>query len=127
MSEHPLIAFLRARLDEDEMTANGAGADCWHECDDGDLAFHDRFDLEWVLREVESKRRIIGLHEITVERDRDAPPFNPMTGDRTLDIYEVTCAVCGWATTDPTSGCETLRLLALPYTDHPDYREEWKP
>ncbi len=21
----------------------------------------------------------------------------------------------------------TLRLLALPYTDHPDYREEWRP
>ena len=22
---------------------------------------------------------------------------------------------------------ETLRLLALPYSDHPDDREEWKP
>ncbi|WP_225825579.1 DUF6221 family protein [Streptomyces naphthomycinicus] len=24
-------------------------------------------------------------------------------------------------------GCATLRLLALPYASHPDYREEWKP
>jgi hypothetical protein len=23
--------------------------------------------------------------------------------------------------------CQTLRLLALPYADHPDYRPEWKP
>ena len=23
--------------------------------------------------------------------------------------------------------CPTLRLLALPYADHPDYREEWRP
>jgi hypothetical protein len=25
---------------------------------------------------------------------------------------------CGW---------DTLRLLALPYADHPDFREEWRP
>lgn len=23
--------------------------------------------------------------------------------------------------------CLTMKLLALPYADHPDYREEWKP
>jgi hypothetical protein len=23
--------------------------------------------------------------------------------------------------------CPTLRALALPYADHPDYREEWRP
>lgn len=23
--------------------------------------------------------------------------------------------------------CPTLRLLARPYADHPDYREEWRP
>jgi hypothetical protein len=33
------------------------------------------------------------------------------------------CDNCG-AAFDP---CETLRLLALPYADHPDYREEWRP
>jgi hypothetical protein len=23
--------------------------------------------------------------------------------------------------------CDTLKLLALPYADHPDYRDEWRP
>lgn len=23
--------------------------------------------------------------------------------------------------------CPTLRMLALPYADHPDYRQEWRP
>lgn len=27
----------------------------------------------------------------------------------------------------PMEGAHILRLLALPYADHPDYREEWKP
>lgn len=29
---------------------------------------------------------------------------------------------------DPTPApCSTLRLLALPYSDRPGYREEWRP
>jgi hypothetical protein len=28
--------------------------------------------------------------------------------------------------TEPAPPSETLRLLALPYADHPDYREEWR-
>ncbi|MFI6604798.1 DUF6221 family protein [Nonomuraea sp. NPDC050536] len=31
-----------------------------------------------------------------------------------------------WATDDPTSACETLRLLALPYASHHEYRKEWR-
>jgi hypothetical protein len=26
-----------------------------------------------------------------------------------------------------TPPCETVRVLALPYSDHPDYHEEWRP
>jgi len=28
---------------------------------------------------------------------------------------------------DGLDGEDILRLLALPYADHPDYREEWRP
>lgn len=64
-----------------------------------------------VLAECESKRRIVELH----------------TGDKYY-VYEDTkyaCETCGDGTIKWP--CDTLRLLALPYADHIDYREEWKP
>lgn len=33
----------------------------------------------------------------------------------------------GCAGTDGRSPCPTLRLLSLPFADHPDYRQEWRP
>jgi hypothetical protein len=84
-----------------------------------------RHDPARTLREVEAKRRIIELHELAVSKD--PARFSALTGEPLPDAYEVTCAVCGWADDDPTSGCETLRLLALPHADHEDYREEWRP
>lgn len=84
-----------------------------------------RHDPARVLREVKAKRRIIEIHKLEVAKD--PARFNQLTGEQLPDVYEVNCAVCGWATDDPTSGCETLRLLALPCADRPGYREEWKP
>lgn len=83
-------------------------------------------DPEWVLAEVEAKRRLVELHVITVEKT-DVPPFDSYTGERNPDEYNVTCAICGWASDDPTSACLTLRLLALPYATHPEYKESWRP
>lgn len=51
-----------------------------------------------VLREVDAKRRILDAYE---NYDNDAPE---------LDVPE-----------------SVLRLLALPYADHPDYRDGWRP
>jgi hypothetical protein len=79
-----------------------------------------------VLREVAVKRAIIELHHVTVSRS-DIAPYSPYTGERISDEYEVACDICGWATADPSSACATLRNLAAVYSDHPDYREEWKP
>jgi hypothetical protein len=60
-----------------------------------------------VLAECAAKRRIVDLH-------RDA------RGD---------CYSCsGDHGSDPTAApCETVRELALPYADHPDYDEAWRP
>jgi hypothetical protein len=79
-----------------------------------------------VLREIDAKRRIIAEHSLTVEKT-DAAPYDSVTGERCPDEYSVTCALCGWVSDDPTSGCLTLRLLALPYADRECYREEWSP
>jgi hypothetical protein len=136
-----LVAFLRARLEEDEQVASKAAGLCgchppapsWtfgDETTDGRILIADdphptlkrkigrrwnrsyeglfmaehivRHDPARVLTEVESKRRTIDLYEIagtSPELDRDA-----------------------WLVLS-----ETVKLLALPYASHPDYREEWKP
>lgn len=68
-----------------------------------------------VLREIDAKRRQV---EWCVE----------VIGDRDLSRY----GEFGSLKHDPqalavTLAVETLRLLALPYADRPDYRAEWAP
>lgn len=90
-----------------------------------DAAHIARWDPARVLAEVEAKRAMLALHERHVQRLPFADLLSP-TGQRLYSEYAVTCSVCGWASSDPTSACETLRLLALPYADRAGYREEWK-
>ncbi|MFB4285689.1 DUF6221 family protein [Nonomuraea sp. MTCD27] len=117
-----LIAFLRARLNEDEQEALAASPGPWkanaeqHEVlavDDIEVATGFalngeqlratvrhivRHDPARVLREVEAKRRMLQAH----------------IGYYGLGMDEY------WP-------IPTLTLLALPYANHPDYREEWRP
>jgi hypothetical protein len=67
---------------------------------------------ERVLAECEARRRIVGEHEA-----RWITPENWWACD--------TCGTPGEY--DVMSPCPTLRLLALPYADHQDHREEWRP
>ncbi len=65
------------------------------------------------LAECEAKRRIVELH----------PPRETHRG------YPY-CGGCLQSEEDDRAlyyDCPTLRALALPYADHPDYRDEWKP
>ncbi|WP_329131513.1 DUF6221 family protein [Streptomyces sp. NBC_01476] len=118
-----LITFVRARLDEDEQTARSArdhfswragegeskvlpvvalasGSFCIADAWYPEYAAHiARHDPARVLREVEAKRR-------------------------RLDSLAEAIAV-GHDTYDLAS--ELLPLEALPYADHPEYREEWRP
>lgn len=82
------------------------------------------FDPQWMLAEVESKRRIIDLHRLTVEKVSQSP-FDPFTGERRAEEFEVSCALCGWASTNPSSGCETLLAMTIPYVDRPGYDPAW--
>lgn len=116
-----LVAFLLDRLAEDEHTARAAGSDCgpeWRETDGFDggpisevEARHiARHDPARVLADVAAKRRIIDLHAHCPEQAWDG---SNITGD---------CREC----IDEHYPCGTLRLLALPFADHPDYREEFR-
>ncbi len=122
-----LVAFLAARLDEDEQAAQSAVDELanwggpWLAIAD-DIAKRAHFDADeigehiarWdparVLAEVEAKRRIIDEHE----------PLQNGCCD--------TCCEDGpYGDSNQAWPCRTVRLLALPYADHPDYREEWRP
>ncbi len=72
-----------------------------------------RHDPARVLREVEANRRILNRHQLGSWHSH------------VLDVDVVTCQACG--TLDDEWPCPDLRLLALPYADHPDFRPEWKP
>jgi hypothetical protein len=65
-----------------------------------------RHDPARVLAEVAAKRRIVGMLSSIVP----AKETNPIKSEDAV-------ALADW----------TLRLLALPYADHNDYRQEWGP
>ncbi|MFE0088737.1 DUF6221 family protein [Streptomyces sp. NPDC059016] len=127
-----LVDFLRARLDEDEQAARRAGdsfrqigetgvivateGDRAEECASANwagIAEHIvRHDPARVLREVEAKRRMLTSYENAAVAQR-AATGTPSVGD----LMDGSAHSLRFA----------LRLLALPYADHPDYRQEWKP
>lgn len=101
-----LVEFLLARIAEDEAVLNDAAARYSPTPGTelgiflGDWGDDERWIVDYppgrALAECVAKRRIVELHD-------------DQTGG-------------GWsAATD-----QVLRLLALPYADHPDFREEWR-
>ena len=119
-----LIAFLNARLDEDEMIAEAAGGSSpqgvWAQvdpdrrpgridCDSGYVVTYDegspdngqaphiaRHDPARALREVAFKRSILGQYQTAAGWSGDNWPLS-------------------------------LRLLAAIWSNNPDYQQEWKP
>jgi hypothetical protein len=125
-----LVEFLTARLDEDEQVARDAavdaggtwkpGAGVWGDLDEvfpvvydegrptPDQAAHiARHDPARVLADVAAKRQLV------VALAGYVPADMHFLDDVTASRAHV--ALLG------------LTHLALPYADHPDYREEWKP
>lgn len=113
-----LTDFLLARIAEDEAAARPGhevvapnGGPIWP-VDNGRDLWHLAIDPARVLAECDAKRRIVARHY----RDRRDE-----------------CVGCGWtgplddARTGPGEECPEMQDLALPYADHPDYRDEWKP
>jgi Family of unknown function (DUF6221) len=130
-----LVEFLQARLDEWEAKARAAmhgSKGVWThvdpvrrtgaiEDDRGETVVYDEGsptgeqadhivanDPARVLREVEAKRQLVREISTLTEFDWGEPD-----GSTRSDYVEAFRRV--------------LRIHALPYADHPDYREEWKP
>jgi hypothetical protein len=109
-----LAEFLLARIGEDEAEAKE------HQHYEGEVwEAAGWWDCTRVLAECDAKRRIVELHEILEIVWRQGIP-------------EYACQNCDVGDDDHLyysrrQGCATLRLLALPYSDHPDYQENWKP
>ncbi|PZG47473.1 hypothetical protein C1I98_13465 [Spongiactinospora gelatinilytica] len=91
-----------------------------------------RHDPATVLRDVEAKRRILDEHAI-VHRD---VVWLEKDGEE-IEERSAELPVCGRCVSKnsafhsrgdvPEGPCVTVRLLALPHDDHPDYQEEWRP
>lgn len=98
-----LTDFLLARIAEDEAEARKAGSFTpWDRTFERDNYGHLLVQPARVLAECEAKRRIVDLCEDNL-RDLSAGG----TGRRQFSSY-------------------ALQILALPYADHPDFREEWR-
>jgi hypothetical protein len=139
-----LIAFLRARLDEDEQVALAVPVTEWREgsswladlCDplpsqrraygipaevtlvtETDAAHIARWDPARVLAEVEAKRRILDIalaYEATIDGEWGC----------CHSADQIAAGRCPETNPDEISA---IRVLAAPFADHPDYRAEWRP
>lgn len=133
-----LIAFIEARLAEDESMAKAASAGPWrvddetyaeviYAADDSSVVAGGRWggeasvfetnedarhivrhDPARVLREVEAKRRLVHRYD---EIARLVLPYYPSDRDQ------------GYA----EALAEAVRGMAAAWSDHPDYRAEWQP
>lgn len=118
--------FLLARISEDEAVAlrlrdagfSRANVDSdWLEVPEQEVqgAFTERFDVARVLAECKGKAGVIGAYRGAV-RSRDA------LLDSGAEAALVTSAGMTVAALELA-----LISLTLPYADHPDYRQEWRP
>ncbi|MFJ1900480.1 DUF6221 family protein [Streptomyces sp. NPDC088115] len=131
-----LVQFLRGRLDEDEKTARAATPGQWSADNEAyaesihgpsnaavvsggrwggeasvfesteDALHIARHDPDRVLREVEAKRMI--LERFAELSGEDWKPSAP----RVVRLQELR---------------DSVRCLALPYADHPEYQDAWRP
>lgn len=126
-----LVAFLRARLDKDEQTAQATmwegsgnradwslpasatvdtGGDEFYAGDRTVAAHIARHDPARVLRGVDAKRRAVDEYAYWVDRALNPGPHpQPDQGGR----FETAATMA--------------KALAAEWSDHPDYREEWRP
>lgn len=119
-----LIAFIGARLDDDAVAARDAKPGPWHADGGGVCATHPtdqvvdysesadhiaRHDPARALREVEAKRLLL----VKLAEWYSCGPFT----DSDVDLPDAVLV---------DAAAELLPLFALPYADHPDYREEWR-
>lgn len=107
-----LTDFLLQRIAEDEAESRHRDTVTFGDQQRALAGIQGAFDPARVLAECDAKRRIVGL--FTEGYWCDPGDARELTYD---DGHPNSAYVAG----------HMIRALALPYADHPDYREEWKP
>jgi hypothetical protein len=126
-----LIEFLRARLADEEPTARAATPGPWTP----DVAEETINAAEGVVARVRDFNRVMTSAQAeadTVLIARHADPARVLTdGDAKWAVVRIAEAARDFAPTFTTGFAakleHALRLFALAYADHPDYRAEWAP
>lgn len=88
-----------------------------------------------VLAECEAKRRIVELHESWPVLVQQQPTFEPIDDADPSRLTIRASQQLAWLTEqeyrdrfgDEPPTAPMIRVLALMYADHPDWREEWRP
>lgn len=132
---HPIITFLRARLDEDGEAAREAALTeglsgslvdfLKHEAAQVDVApseaHYARHTPARVLRRVAADRRRLARHTPEPMVGRDSDENDPST-------YVPGCPTCQVGVVTPEDfPCDELRDLLAEHDDHPDYAAAWRP
>ena len=122
-----LAEFLAARIEEDEAAARGAGGEYWYTAVVPGESMRKSPD-EPTHTIIDSPKSLITYEVCTDEMAEHIVRHDP---ERVLAECEAKRRIVRRHTLcDDTSfgePCEDLRDLAVPYRDHPDYRQEWKP
>ena len=114
-----LVEFLRARLDDEaaeiakqpDGEGEFEGIGLWSS---GDVLSNTSYliiNKSRALRDVEAKRRIVDLYEVA---------------ELASDVTKGSDLNNAASRLHRTYG-RAVRLLALPYADHPSFKEEWRP
>lgn len=113
-----LADFLLARISDDEQTARAAATDAWAGSwwhDHMDERAYNAIQADAIARATRALDECVAKRRIVTELHwTENGTLNP---DHAGDCF--TC--------QDTAPCLTLRLLALPYSDHQDFRQEWRP
>jgi hypothetical protein len=117
MTTPSIVEFLRARIEEDRKLAQAAiddiygPDDCWFDTSNEHIVDHYRHHQpDRVLREVEAKRAMLRKYE-----DARAQARHPVSAEN----FE-------WARVARDELYDLIILFAAAYSDHPDYRADWK-
>jgi Family of unknown function (DUF6221) len=133
-----IVEFLTARYDEIEAAARAATPGPWGtnpQFDEGFVTDSDGsylvysegtvdiptaahialHDPAYVLADIAAKRKILEEH-VPFRGE-----YDKITGCETCSYRD------DWEELQVEMPCPTMRLLALPFADHPDYQGEWAP
>ncbi len=137
-----LVAFLRARLDEDEQAAKRVHQPYrLYACDDGHVEEPMLIDDPYGDRNGEYQQWGDGEDRLPNHHNSWALIYDPARALAEVDAkrrildshydYRGICTRCFDWQNKPVERepfpCEVVRLLAAPHATHKDYREEWRP